>query len=69
VLFANGAILGHVASCLAHKPNGSAVDRLGLAGANEEGIGRGHKPFTVAFVRVDVRAEERRVCETRKTKS
>ena len=28
MLLANGAILGHVASGLAHEPDGSALDRL-----------------------------------------
>ena len=51
MLLANGAVLGHVASCLAHEPDGSAVDGLGLAGANEEGIGRRHELVTVAFLR------------------
>ena len=55
MLLANGAVLGHVASGLAHEPDGSAIDGLGLAGANEERIGRGHELFTVAFLRGDLR--------------
>jgi len=51
MLLADGAVLGHVASGLAHEPDGSAVDRLGLAGTNEDGIRGGHEPFTVAFSR------------------
>ena len=54
MLLADGAVLGHVASCLAHEPDRSAVDGLGLAGANEERIGRGHESFTVAFLRRSV---------------
>jgi hypothetical protein len=42
MLLANGAILGHVASGLAHEPDGSSLDGLGLASANEERIGRRH---------------------------
>jgi len=49
VLLANGTVFGHVASGLAHEPDGSALDGLGFAGANEDGIGRGHEPITVAF--------------------
>jgi len=49
MLLANGSILGHVASGLSHEPDGSAVDGLGSAGANEDGIGRGHERITVAF--------------------
>src|SRR5713226_6386117 len=50
MLLANGAVLGHVASSLAHEPDWSAVDGLGFAGANEDGIGRGHEPTTLAFL-------------------
>ena len=39
VLLADCAVLGHVASGLAHEPDGSAVDRQGFAGADEGGIG------------------------------
>ena len=42
MLLANGAVLGHVASGLAHEPDGSAIDGLRLAGANELGVGCGH---------------------------
>jgi hypothetical protein len=42
MLLANGAVLGHVASGLAHEPDGSSIDGLGFAGANEDGIRRGH---------------------------
>ena len=45
MLLANGAVLGHVASGLAHEPDGSALDGLRLAGANEDGIGRRHDPM------------------------
>ena len=38
VLLADRAILGHVASGLAHEPDGCAVDGLRLASANEAGI-------------------------------
>ena len=38
VLLADGAVLGHVASGLAHEPDGSAVDGLRFAGADEAGI-------------------------------
>src|SRR5260370_38600531 len=50
MLLANGAVLGHVASSLAHEPDGSALDGLGFAGANEDGIGRRHEPTTLAFL-------------------
>jgi hypothetical protein len=36
---------------LTHEPDGGAVDVLGPAGANEDGIGRGHDWVTVAFSR------------------
>jgi len=49
MLFANGAVFGHVASGLAHEPDWGAVDGLGPAGANEDGIGGGHERITVAF--------------------
>jgi hypothetical protein len=55
MLLANGAVLGHVASGLAHEPDGSAVARLGFAGANEDGIRGGHEPTTVALLREDER--------------
>ncbi len=42
MLLANGAVLRHVASGLAHEPDGSTVDRLRFAGANEDGIGSRH---------------------------
>ncbi len=42
MLLANGAVLGHVASGLTHEPDRSSLGGLGLAGANEDGIGRGH---------------------------
>jgi len=42
MLLANGAILGHVASGLAHEPDGREVDGLRFTGANEAGIGGGH---------------------------
>src|SRR6266478_6772664 len=50
MLLANGAVLGHVASSLAHEPDGSSLDGLGFAGANEDGSGRGHEPTTLAFL-------------------
>jgi hypothetical protein len=65
VLLANRAILGHVASGLAHEPDGSAVDGLGFAGANEDGIGRGHEPITVALLRNCGRALLLCLCETK----
>src|SRR5580700_11189843 len=58
MLLANGAILGHVASSLAHEPDGSALDGLGFTGANEDGIGRRHEPITVAFLWSRVRTAE-----------
>ena len=51
MLLANGAVLGHVASSLAHEPDGSSLDGLGFAGANEDGIGRRHEPITLAFLK------------------
>ena len=62
MLLANGTILGHVAPGLAHEPDGSVIDRLRFASANEDGIGRGLGPITLAFLRVGVRAVTR-VCE------
>ena len=50
VLLADGAVLGHVASGLAHEPDGSAVDGLRLAGANEAGIWGRHELLNVAFL-------------------
>jgi hypothetical protein len=38
VLLANGAIFGHVAAGLAHEPHWSAINGLGLAGTDEDGI-------------------------------
>ena len=64
MLLANGAVLGHVASGLAHEPDGSSIDGLGLAGANEDGIGRGHEPITLAFLRGEARVAEAQLCET-----
>ena len=49
VLLANRAVLRHVAPGLAHEPDGSAVDSLRFAGANEEGVGCGHEPITLAL--------------------
>jgi hypothetical protein len=43
MLLAHGAVLGHVASCLAHEPDGRVIDGLRLAGADEAGIGSGHE--------------------------
>jgi len=43
MLLANGAVLGHVASGLAHEPDWRSLDGLGLRGANEDGIGRRHE--------------------------
>ena len=59
ILLADGAILGHVASGLAHEPDGRAVDGLSLAGANEEGIRGGHEPLNVAFFTVARRRKAR----------
>jgi hypothetical protein len=36
MLLANGAVLGHVTSGLAHEPDWSALDGLRLAGADKE---------------------------------
>ena len=49
ILLADGAVLGHVASGLAHEPDGGPFDRLGLGGANEERIGGRHEPSNLAF--------------------
>ena len=51
MLLADRAIFGHVASGLAHEPDGRAVDGLGLAGANEAGIRGRHEFLNVAFFR------------------
>jgi len=48
--FADGAILGHVSSGLAHEPHRGALDGLGFASANEDGLGCGHEATTVAFL-------------------
>ena len=48
VLFADRAVLGHVATGLAHEPDGCAIDRLRLAGANEVGIRGRHEFLNVA---------------------
>ena len=42
VLLADGAVFRHVASGLAHEPDGSAVDRLRFTSVDESGIGSGH---------------------------
>jgi hypothetical protein len=68
MLLANRAVLGHVASGLAHEPDGSSLDRLGLAGVNEDGIGCGHDgmrrtDYFSIFVR-EARAGEWQLCET-----
>ena len=49
MLLADGAVLGHVASGLAHEPDRRAVDGLRLAGANEAGIRGRHEFMNVAF--------------------
>ena len=64
MLLANGAVLGHVASGLAHEPDRSALDGLGSAGANEDGIRCGHEPINVAFLPVEVCAVGPQLCET-----
>ena len=48
MLLADGAVLGHVASGLAHEPDRRAVDGLGFAGADEAGIGGRHEFLNVA---------------------
>ena len=48
MLLADRAVLRHVASSLAHEPDGSAVDALRFAGANEGGIGSGHELLNLA---------------------
>ena len=51
VLLADCAVLRHVASGLAHEPDGGAVDGLGLAGANKVGIWGRHEVMNLAFFR------------------
>jgi hypothetical protein len=50
VLLADGSVFGHVPSSLTHEPDGSAVDPLGLTGANEVGIWGRHEVMNVAFL-------------------
>jgi carboxymethylenebutenolidase len=50
MLLADRTVLGHVSSRLTHEPDGSAVDGLGLAGANKVGIWGRHEVLTVAFL-------------------
>jgi hypothetical protein len=58
VLFADGAVFGHVASGLAHEPDWGVGGGLGFAGANEGGVGGGHF-WTVVLVRVAFLEESR----------
>ena len=50
MLFADGAVFGHVASGLAHEPDGRAVDRLRLAGFDEAGFRGRHESVNVTFL-------------------
>ena len=50
VLGADIPILLHIAAGLTHEPDGSTLDRLRFAGANKDGVGRGHERTTVAFL-------------------
>ena len=49
MLLADRAIFGHIASGLAHEPDGRAVDGLRFAGAHEAGIWSRHELMNVAF--------------------
>src|SRR5208282_326518 len=55
VLFADGAVLGHVASSLTHEPDWSPFGGLSLGGANEERVCGRHGPFNLTS------SEQRRV--------
>jgi len=50
ILLAHGAVFGHVAPGLAHKPDGRTLDRLRFAGPYENGIRRRHELANVAFL-------------------
>src|SRR6516225_10062424 len=52
MLFADGAVLGHVPSGLPHEPDGGAIDRLGPAGADKARVRSGHVSLNVAFPRL-----------------
>jgi len=43
MLFPNGAIFRHVATCLSHEPDGRRVDWQTLAGAYKVRFGSGHE--------------------------
>ena len=58
MLLADRAVLRHVASSLAHEPDGSAVDGLRFAGADEAGIGGRHELLNLASFPVMRRARE-----------
>ena len=59
ILLADGAVLRHVASRLAHEPDRSPFGGLGLGGANKERIRGRHEPSNLAFSRPQ-RLRERR---------
>ena len=48
ILFADGAVLSHVASSLAHEPDWSAFGGLSLGGANKERVGGRHESSNLA---------------------
>ncbi len=72
MLLANGAVFGHVASGLAHEPDGSAVGSLRFTREDESGVGGRHIVARSLIPRTDyfsIFAGERarcglRLCET-----
>src|SRR5579864_6448652 len=49
ILFADGAVFGHVAARLTHEPDRRAINRLCLASLHESGFWGRHEHLTVAF--------------------
>src|SRR6266852_5355392 len=48
ILLANGAVLRHIASSLAHEPDWGPFGRLGLGGANKKRVWGGHELSNLA---------------------
>ncbi len=48
ILLADGAVLRHIASSLAHEPDRRALRGLSLGGANKQRVGGRHEPSNLA---------------------
>jgi len=64
MVLADGAVLGHVASGLAHEPDGGSFGGFGLRGANKQGFGSGHEPSNLAFFERGTAAQRPGVAKT-----